>query len=367
MKYRGDFVDILKKYNYDEKLFEELRQKFISGGFSEENNIIKGEVESPAESMYFYCGRDAQIDKELSKIAETSIKNGKLGVVIVNGGMATRFGGVVKGIVEVYDGKSFLQIKLEQIKRANEKYKTKIPVFLMNSYATEKSTIEHLEKNNYFGIKSSIKCFNQFIAKRLNTDGSFFQPENESYYGPGHGDFVFAFKNVVGNRHACSLLDDFIKNGGEHLWYSNVDNLGATIDQTILGYHTEQNLEMTVELAEKYKGDKGGAPAVVSNHLEIVEQFKFPKSFNQDLIPVFNTATYIFKASALNKEFNLPFYYVEKKVKDKKVVQFERLAGDLSIFLKSGYLVVNRKERFFPIKTPKDLEYSREYLKQRFG
>jgi len=358
-------MDILQKYNYDEKLFEGLRQKFISGGFSEENNIIKGNVEAPAESMYFYCEKNPQKNKELSKLAETSIKNGKLGVVIVNGGMATRFGGVVKGIVEVYDGKGFLQIKLEQIKRANEKYKTSIPIYLMNSYATEKSTIEHLEKNNYFGLKNSIKCFNQFIAKRLNTDGSYYQPETESYYGPGHGDFAFAFGNVR-DRHACSLLADFIQNGGEHIWYSNVDNLGATIDETILGYHIERQSEMTVELAEKYPGDKGGAPAVVNGHLEIVEQFKFPKDFNQDSVPVFNTATYIFNAKALTGNFELPFYYVEKKVKDKKVIQFERLAGDLSIFLKSEYVVVNRSERFFPIKTPQDLENSREKLKARF-
>jgi len=353
-------MDILRKYNYDEKLFESLRQRFLSGGFSEQNNIIRGKVEPPAESMYFYCGRSPERDAALAETAAAAIKNGKLGVVIVNGGMATRFGGVVKGIVEVYDGKSFLQIKLEQIKRANQKYGVKIPVFLMNSYATEKATLEHLEKNGYFGLKDNLKCFNQFIAKRLNLDGSYLMPENESYYGPGHGDFASAFRN-------SGLLGGFIKNGGEHVWYSNVDNLGATIDETILGYHIEKKSEMTVELAEKYPGDKGGAPAVVNGRLEIVEQFKFPKDFNQDSVPVFNTATYIFSAAALDREFGLPFYYVEKKVGDKKVIQFERLAGDLSIFLKSEYVVVNRRERFFPIKTPQDLESSRQYLKQRFG
>ena len=124
---------------------------------------------------------------------------------------------------------------------------------------------------------------------------------------------------------------------------------------------------MTVELAQKYPGDKGGAPAVVDGHLEIVEQFKFPTDFNQDLISVFNTATYIFKADSLNKKFNLPFYYVEKKTGDKKIIQFERLAGDLSLFLKTKYIVVNREERFFPIKTPQDMEKDREKLKKKFG
>ena len=123
---------------------------------------------------------------------------------------------------------------------------------------------------------------------------------------------------------------------------------------------------MTVELAQKYKGDKGGAPAVVDGHLEIVEQFKFPADFNQDLISVFNTATYIFKSDSLNRKFELPFYYVEKKSGDKKVIQFERLAGDLSLFLKTEYVVVDREERFLPIKTPQDLEKDREKLKKKF-
>ncbi|MFA5779597.1 MAG: UTP--glucose-1-phosphate uridylyltransferase [Elusimicrobiota bacterium] len=353
-------MDILKKYNYDEKLFGNLRKKFLAGEFSDRNNILKAKIEPPDDVKFFNPKNDASQNEKLRNIGSDIIKRGKLGVVIVNGGMATRFGGVVKGIVEVYDGKSFLQIKLEQIKKVNKQYNVQIPIYLMNSYATEKATLEHLKKNNWFGLENSIKCFNQFIAKRLNTDGSFVTPENESYYGPGHGDFVFAIS-------LSGYLSDFIKRGGEHIWYSNVDNLGATIDELILGYHIYKTSGMTVELAQKYPGDKGGAPAVVDGHLEIVEQFKFPTDFNQDLISVFNTATYIFKADSLNKKFNLPFYYVEKKTGDKKIIQFERLAGDLSLFLKTKYIVVNREERFFPIKTPQDMEKDREKLKKKFG
>lgn len=352
-------MDILKKYNYDEKLSGNLRKKFLAGEFSDKNNILKAKIEPPENAEFFNPKNDTSQNEKLRNAGSDAIKNGKLGVVIVNGGMATRFGGVVKGIVEVYDGKSFLQIKLEQIKKVNKKYNVKIPIYLMNSYATEKATLEHLKKNDWFGLENNIKCFNQFIAKRLNTDGSFVTPENESYYGPGHGDFVFAIS-------LSGYLSDFIKSGGEHIWYSNVDNLGATIDELILGYHIHKNSEMTVELAQKYPGDKGGAPAVVNGHLEIVEQFKFPADFNQDLISVFNTATYIFRATSLNKRFNLPFYYVEKKTGDKKVLQFERLAGDLSLFLQTKYIVVDREERFFPIKTPQDLEKDREKLKKKF-
>ncbi|MFH0947828.1 MAG: UTP--glucose-1-phosphate uridylyltransferase [Elusimicrobiota bacterium] len=353
-------MDILKKYNYDEKLFEDLRKKYLAGEFSDKNNILKVKVESPDETKFFNPKKDISQNEKLKIIGADAIKRGKLGIVIVNGGMATRFGGVVKCIIEVYDGKSFLQIKLEQIKKISQKHGVKIPIYLMNSYATENATFEHLEKNNYFGVKDALKCFNQFIAKRLNIDGSFVESEIESYYGPGHGNFVLAFSQ-------SGHLADFIKNGGEHLWYSNVDNLGATIDELIFGYHIHRNSEMTIELVEKYPGDKGGTPAIVNGHLEIVEQFKFPLDFNQDLISVFNTATYIFKADLLNRKFDIPFYYIEKKIKDKKVVQFEQLTGDISSSLKTEYVVVNREERFFPIKTPQDLEKDRDKLRKRFG
>ncbi|HAM37922.1 MAG TPA: hypothetical protein DCP53_00755 [Elusimicrobia bacterium] len=353
-------MNILQKYNYDEKLFEGLRQKFLTGIFSDKNNIINSKVQAPDETKFFNPKKDGSLKQKLVTIGAEAIKNGKLGLVIVNGGMATRFGGVVKGIVEVYDKKSFLQIKLEQVKKINQKYNISIPIYIMNSYATEVATVQHLEKNDYFGLKDNIKCFSQFIAKRLNADGTYYLPENESYYGPGHGDFSFAFQK-------SGLLDHFLKIGGEHVWYSNVDNLGATIDELIFGYHVDKQSEMTVELAEKYPGDKGGAPAIVNGHLEIVEQFKFPSDFNQDSISVFNTATYIFKASNLNKYFELPFYFVEKKIADKKVIQFEHLAGDLSTILKSEYIIVDREQRFFPIKTPKDLEKDRDKLRNIFG
>ncbi len=44
-------------------------------------------------------------------------------------------------------------------------------------------------------------------------------------------------------------------------------------------------------------------------------------------------------------------------------IQFERLAGDLTQFFDSNYLVIDRNERFFPIKTREELENSRDKLK----
>jgi UTP--glucose-1-phosphate uridylyltransferase len=46
-------------------------------------------------------------------------------------------------------------------------------------------------------------------------------------YPPGHGDVFRSFAN-------SGLVDQLIKDGKEYVFISNVDNLGATVDFSIL-------------------------------------------------------------------------------------------------------------------------------------
>lgn len=50
-------------------------------------------------------------------------------------------------------------------------------------------------------------------------DGS----QNECWYPPGHGDVYQSF-------YQSGLLDQFIEQGKEYMFLSNIDNLGATVD-----------------------------------------------------------------------------------------------------------------------------------------
>lgn len=52
------------------------------------------------------------------------------------------------------------------------------------------------------------------------------------WYPPGHGDVYQSFYN-------SKLLEEFIKQGKKYVFVSNIDNMGATVDLSIL----------TVELA----------------------------------------------------------------------------------------------------------------------
>ena len=278
-----------------------------------------------------------------------------------SGSTATRFGGVVKGVVEVLSGRSFLGLKLEDVRKTQDALGVRIPVYLMNSFATDEATRAHLEEHSYFGLEADqVECFTQFISVRMTPKGEVFLTESGdiSPYGPGHGDCTPAFRH-----HGC--LKRFLDGGGKHLFVANVDNLGARISPLILGHHIQSGAHATVECAPKWPGDVGGAPYIVDGRLQLVEQLRFPEGFDPDIVDVFNTNTFHFAAEALDQEFDLGRYFVQKKVNDAPAIQIERLIGELTRFMPSNFVRVKRtgpNSRFFPVKTPDDLEAGRDEI-----
>jgi UTP--glucose-1-phosphate uridylyltransferase len=146
---------------------------------------------------------------------------------------------------------------------------------------------------------------------------------------------------------------------------SNVDNLGARVDPVVVGAHVLAARPLTCEVAVK-EGDLGGAPVRVDGRLQLVEGPRFPLTFDQELVPVFNTNTAVVDADALDRDYDLTWLYVRKDVAGKAAVQLERLYNELSAFLPTTYLEVPRRGprgRFLPIKTPEDLELAQDDLR----
>ena len=90
-----------------------------------------------------------------------------------------------------------------------------------------------------------------------------------SWYPPGHGDFYESFQN-------SGLLKKFISAGREYLFLSNIDNLGATVDlsilQRLLGEKTDKPIEFVMEVTDKTRADvKGGTLIQYENKLRLLE------------------------------------------------------------------------------------------------
>lgn len=342
-----------------DRLFQSLSDRYQRGELSKESNVLAKPVEPPAPGEIPTLPPVGSPEREaLAAKGRQALEAGQLGVVILAGGMATRFNyDKPKGVFPIFEGKSFLQLKLEAVKALGHR----VPVFLMTSFATDPAVRAHLEENRYFGLNpDDVVLFQQYQMPRMAPGGGQFTQDGEpSYCAAGHGDFPFAFQG-------SGALARFMEGGGQYLLFSNVDNLGATVDLAIVGQHIAAGNEMTVEVAPKNPGDQGGAPARVGGRLQLVEGFAFPAGFNHDAVDVFNTANYVFTASALGREFELPWYVVEKKVGGTPVIQFEHLAGDLSVFLKTGFVRVDRDERFLPVKNVEDVPTVQAILAKRW-
>ena len=293
------------------------------------------------------------------------LQSGQVGALVLAGGMATRFGGVVKAVVEAYKDeqgrpRSFLEGKLDDIAQLAEHAGAPIPVLVMSSFATHEAIERHVAEHHLAGPRHPITVFPQLVALRLTPDGALFHDADGdlSPYATGHGDLTWALRRG-------DALARFRAGGGTTLLMSNVDNLGATLDPAILGLHAELGSAITAEVVHKVPGDKGGAPALLDGTPQIIEGFRFPPGFDQDAIDVFNTNTFVLDAAAIDRDFDLPYYRVEKQVDGARVIQFERLVGEVTALVPSRFVLVPRTGpdcRFLPVKDPEELERQRPLI-----
>ena len=356
----------LQQFGFDQELQQRCQDDVAAGRLSVETNAVTGDLLAPPPgTIQKLPGTGTKGLRDLERLGREAIARGELGVVVLNGGMATRFGGVVKGVVPVLgETRSFLGLVVEDIQAA-ERVGGRVPLFLMNSFATHVATQQHFALHEHFGLDpAQTEHFTQFIALRMDKKGALFQLENGelSPYGPGHGDFPSAFRK-------CGALQRFVDGGGRYLLVRNVDNLGARLDPAILGHHIAAGVDATVEVAPKWPEDQGGSPYLFEGRVQLVEQVRYPEGFDPNIVDVFNCNTFTFSAAALDRDFDLGWYYVEKNVDGRKAVQVEHLIGELTRFLKSSYLQVKRQgrtSRFLPIKAPEDLEAARDEIREMY-
>lgn len=352
--------DVLDRFGFDEHLFETLRRRVATGELSKESNVVHGTIEPPCphDVTPLPAPGDPGYDEARSAGLE-ALRRGEVAQVVLAGGMATRFGGVVKAVVPAVDGRSFLDVKLGQTRELERALGVSLSVALMTSFATDEGVREHVREHGLGDSEPLV--FSQFVSLRLDPTGELFRDEDRcvSPYAPGHGDLLPALRS-------SGTLDRFRAEGVRLVTVSNVDNLGARVDPIVIGMHLLAGRPLTCEVAIK-EGDLGGAPVRVDGRLQLVEGPRFPASFDQESVPVFNTNTAVVDVDALDADYDLTWLYVEKSVGDRTAVQLERLYNELSAFVPTTYLEVPRRGprgRFLPIKTPEDLEAAQDDLRE---
>jgi UTP--glucose-1-phosphate uridylyltransferase len=87
----------LRRFGFDADLQRRWQQAVADGRMSVAANAVTGDLLAPPPgAVQMLPGASTKASRELERIGTEAIAAGQLGVVVLNGGMATRFGGVVK-------------------------------------------------------------------------------------------------------------------------------------------------------------------------------------------------------------------------------------------------------------------------------
>jgi UTP--glucose-1-phosphate uridylyltransferase len=282
--------------------------------------------------------------------------------IVLNGGLGTSMGMVgPKSLLNVKQGLSFLQIILRQAELAS------VRIALMNSFNTHAATLSEITRLNparpplYFLQHKFPKILQGELAP-----ASWPRNPDLEWNPPGHGDVYAAL-------YASGMLQKLLDEGVRYGFISNSDNLGAGIDEALLGYFAEKRLPFMMEVAEKTPSDiKGGHLARHRNgRLVLREAAQCPKAeiaAFQDIqrYRFFNTNNiwinleFLRELIVRERIIDLPMIVNLKTLdpRDEKspaVFQIETAMG-AGISLFEGAAAVNvPRARFLPVKTCNDL------------
>jgi UTP--glucose-1-phosphate uridylyltransferase len=295
----------------------------------------------------------------------------KLVVIKLNGGLGTSMGlSRTKSLLEVKNHLAFLDIIARQILTHRRKRGVTLPIVLMNSFNTEADTQEVL--SSYKALATEIPLtFLQHKFPKVFQDG--FAPAiwpsdpDMEWNPPGHGDIYTALVT-------SGMLQRLLDAGILYAFISNSDNLGAVVDETILGYFAQNNFPFMMEVADRTEADsKGGHLARLKNgRLTLREIAQCPENETEEFQDInvygyFNTNTIWVNLLALkalleahHHVIHLPMIRNPKTVDPKddttpRVYQLETAMGSaISIFDGARAIRVPRT-RFAPVKKCQDL------------
>jgi len=300
----------------------------------------------------------------------------QLAVVRLNGGLGTSMGlSGAKSLLPVRGGLTFNDVMIGQLRSLRRDVGVTIPFIHMTSFSTDTDIRSVMASTTDLTVPGLPPVFQQHKHPKIYA-GSFL-PAQESddelnWNPPGHGDIYAA---LIASGVATRLLAQ----GKRYMFVANSDNLGATVDPTILGYMISANCPFLMETCLRTENhSKGGhlARDITSGRLLLREVAQAPRTLSGQPIPEFsdiqkynqfNTNNIWLDLQAVVDVANtnggcipLPLISNIKTVnpRDKtsqRVIQIESAMGAaIQVFAGARALQVGL-DRFMPVKTTNDL------------
>ena len=296
---------------------------------------------------------------------------GRTIVLKLNGGLGTSMG--LKGpksLLEVKRSLTFLDLIARQMLSIRRRAGRRVPLMLMHSFATDGDTRTALHRYPDLAADVAITFVqNSFPKLRADDLMPVSWPENRllEWAPPGHGDLYTSIAT-------SGMLRQLLKHDYRYAFVSNSDNLGATLDETILAWFAGSQIPFLMEVADRTAADrKGGHLARLrGDGLALRESAQTPAEdlpAFQDVTRhrYFNTNNLWLDLQALAQMLasrdgvlGLPLIVNRKPVdpsdpSSPEVIQLESAMGAaIGVFEDARALRVPRR-RFAPVKTTDDL------------
>jgi UTP--glucose-1-phosphate uridylyltransferase len=294
-------------------------------------------------------------------------------IIKLNGGLGTSMGmDKAKSLLPVREGRSFLDIIVDQVRHARAAYGIQLPLLFMNSFRTQEDTLAALARYGDLAVAGLDLGFLQNQEPKLTahdlTPISWPADPSLEWCPPGHGDLYTALT-------ASGMLDRLLSLGYRYASVSNSDNLGAAPNATIAGWFAITGAPYAAEICRRTPADrKGGHLAIRKSDRRLIlrdtaqtpkeEMHYFTDEFRH---PFFHTNNLWFDLGALARTLRerksvlgLPLIKNEKTVdpadpSSPRVIQIETAMGAAIEVFEGATAIGVGRDRFLPVKTTSDL------------
>ena len=177
-------------------------------------------------------------------------------VIKLNGGLGTSMGMTQpKSLLELKEGQTFLDISVRQILDLRARTGARLPLVLMNSFATREASLAALAHYDELPVDGVPADFVQSKVPKLRVDDLApvdWPPDPRMEWAPpGHGDL---YPSMLSSGMLQALLDG----GYDYAFVANVDNVGAVMEPRILAWFARERIPFLMEVADRTPADRKG-------------------------------------------------------------------------------------------------------------
>ncbi|NRA09225.1 MAG: UDPGP type 1 family protein [Myxococcales bacterium] len=225
----------------------------------------------PVEALLEHGGDPA--DRETARQrGEDLLRAGRVGVLVVAGGQATRLGVPgPKGLFPLgpVTSRSLFAQQAQKLRHLRDRCGHAVPWLVMTSPATDAPTREAFSSNDYFGLPAEdVFFFCQSSVPSVDFQGRLLlERADRIFESPdGHGGAILALRD-------SGALDEMERRGIDLLFYYQVDNpLVHLGDPVFIGFHALRGAEMSCKVVRKRSAEENvGVVVQIGDQVGILE------------------------------------------------------------------------------------------------